>query len=262
MQILTLANQKGGCGKTTTAIHLAAALHAAGERTLIIDLDPQAHATLGLGCFVGRSPSLLEVLRGEVPAQSALRQLRPGISLLPATLSLGEFEEEATVALEPERALGHALRPLASSFDYVVIDCPPRADGVLTANAVRAANQVLLIVETGAFALQGAVRAFEIFSGMLESEGSSTPIQVLATMFDRRTRFARDVLIGMHARFGERMYDTAIRSSVKLREAVASGVPLQWTSPRARASSDFAALASEVRNTMSPSQIASTFLEL
>ena len=253
MQILSLANQKGGCGKTTTAIHLAAALHAAGQRTLLVDLDPQAHATLGLGCHVGPAPSLIEVLRGEVPAEVTLRELRPGLCLLPATLALGEFEEEANVSLEPERALRHALRPLHGTFDFVVIDCPPRADGVLTANAVRAASQVVLVVETGAFALQGAARAHEIFREMLDADGRATPIRVLATMFDHRTRFARDVLVGMHARFGEHMYDTAIRSSVRLREAVASGVPLQWASPRARASTDFAALAAEV---LAPSPLA------
>ena len=259
MQILTLANQKGGCGKTTTAIHLAAALHAAGERTLLIDLDPQAHATLGLGCFVGRAPSLVEVMRGEVPALSVLRELRPGLSLLPATLSLGEFEEEATVSLGSERALAAALVPLGDHFDYVVVDCPPRADGILTANAVRAATTVLLIVETGAFALQGALRAHGLFEEIIEREGKGTPIRVLATMFDARTRFAREVLVGMHSRFGESMYDTAIRSSVKLREAVASGAPLQWRSPRARATTDFAALAREVRHALPTSRTVSTY---
>jgi chromosome partitioning protein len=247
MQVLSLANQKGGCGKTTTAIHLAAALHAAGERTLLVDLDPQAHATLGLGHFVGINPSLIDVLRGEVPARSALVTLRPGLTLLPATLALGEFEEEAIVSLNAERALSKALASLGEDFDYVVIDCPPRADGVLTANAVWAATQIMLVVETGAFALQGAVRAYSIFQSMLEAEARATPIQVLATMFDRRTRFARDVLVGMHARFGESMYDTAVRSSVRLREAVASGEPLQWSAPKERAVSDFTALAAEVR---------------
>ena len=104
MQIHALANQQGGCGKTTTAIHLAAALHSRDQRVLLIDLDPQAHATLGLGCFVGQRPSALEVLLGEVDLAQATRELRPGFDVLPATLGLGEFEEAAVHALRPERA--------------------------------------------------------------------------------------------------------------------------------------------------------------
>jgi len=246
MQIHALANQKGGCGKTTTAIHLAAALNARGQRTLLVDLDPQAHATLGVGCFVGHGPSLVDVLNGEVPAASALRHLHPGLELLPASLRLAEFEEDAVHALAPERALEQALLPLRDQFDVAILDCPPRADGVLTANALRAATHVMLVVETGAFALQGALRARDIFEALLEDSVEQPSMRVLATMFDRRTRFARDVLVAMHARFGDAMYDTAIRSSVRLREAVASGTPSLWTAPESRSALDFFALADEV----------------
>ncbi len=246
MQIYALANQKGGCGKTTTAIHLAAALHARGQRVLLVDLDPQAHATLGVGCYVGHGPSLVEVLNEEVPAASCLRHLRSGLELLPASLRLAEFEEEAVHALAPERALERALKPLHERFDVAILDCPPRADGVLTANALRAATQVMLVVETGAFALQGALRAREIFEALLADSRRTPELRVLATMFDRRTRFARDVLVAMQARFGARMYDTAIRSSVRLREAVASGTPALWTTPDSPSALDFFALADEV----------------
>lgn len=252
MQIHALANQKGGCGKTTTAIHLAAALAARGRRTLLVDLDPQAHATLGLGCFVGHGPSLVDVLAGEVPAASALRQLRPGLELLPATLRLAEFEEDAVHALAPERALARALEPLRGRFDVAILDCPPRADGVLTANALRAATHVMLVVETGAFALQGALRAREIFERLLSDSPHPPELRVLATMFDRRTRFARDVLVAMHARFGPAMYDTAIRSSVRLREAVASGTPALWAAPESRSALDFFALADELSLSSTP----------
>ena len=246
MQIYALANQKGGCGKTTTAIHLAAALHARGQRVLLVDLDPQAHATLGVGCFVGHAPSLVDVLAEELPAARALRHLRAGFELLPASLRLAEFEEEAVHALAPERSLERALVPLAEQFDVAVLDCPPRADGVLTANALRAATHVMLVVETGAFALQGALRAREIFDQLMADAARPPELRVLATMFDRRTRFARDVLVAMQARFGAAMYDTAIRSSVRLREAVASGTPALWSSPRSNSALDFFALADEV----------------
>jgi chromosome partitioning protein len=246
MRIYALANQKGGCGKTTTAIHLAAALHARGRRVLLVDLDPQAHATLGVGCYVGHGSSLIEVLQGELPAANVLRHLRAGLELLPASLALAEFEEEAVQGLAPERALEAALVPLADRFDVAVLDCPPRADGVLTANALRAATHVMLVVETGAFALQGALRAREIFETLLADSAQRPELRVLATMFDRRTRFARDVLIAMQARFGGAMYETAIRSSVLLREAVASGTPALWSAPESRPALDFFALADEV----------------
>jgi len=246
MQIHALANQKGGCGKTTTAIHLAAALHCREQRVLLIDLDPQAHATLGLGCFVGPAPSALEVLVGECGLREASREVRPGFDVLPATLGLGEFEEAAVHALEPEQALHKALERSGVSYDHVLVDCPPRADGVLTANALRAATDVMLVVETGAFALQGALRAAEIFDLLLAEQDHAPRRRVLATMFDRRTRFAREVLVAMQARFGAAMFDTAIRQSVRLREAVASGQPAVFTAPRSFAARDHLALADEV----------------
>jgi len=245
MRTYALANQKGGCGKTTTAIHLAAALAERGERVLLVDLDPQAHATLGLGCHVGHGPAVAEVLAGEVEATVALRRVRDGLHLLPATLALSEFEDQAVHALAPEQTLRRALRPLIGSFDRVVVDCPPRADGVLTANALRAASHLLLVVETGAFALQGALRAREIFDELM-GQGERPAVRVVATMFDRRTRFARDLLVAMQARFGPEMYDTAIRASVRLREAVACGSPVLYTAPDSASTQDFLALADEV----------------
>lgn len=245
MRTYALANQKGGCGKTTTAIHLAAALAQRGERVLLVDLDPQAHATLGLGCHVGHGPSLVQVLAGEVDPETAARPVSQGLDLLPATLELADFEEDSVHALSAERALVRALRPLVGRYDRVVLDCPPRADGVLTANALRAASHLLLVVETGAFALQGALRAREIFDELL-GPGGGPVRRVVATLFDRRTRFSRDLLVAMHARFGPEMYDTAIRTSVRLREAVACGTPVLTSAPTSAPAQDFLALADEV----------------
>ncbi len=250
MRVLALANQKGGCGKTTTAIHLAAALAQLGERVLLVDLDPQAHATLGLGrdASVATGPGTLEVLRGEADLAAASVSVPGGFELCPAQLELGAFEETAERSLGPERALDAALRASGAGWDRVVIDCPPRADGVLCANALRAADLLVLVVETGAFALQGALRASALFAERALELGRRPELRVLATLFDRRTRFAREVLVGMHARFGPLMFDTAIRTSVRLREAAAYGAPVQVLDPRARAAADFASLAHEVRS--------------
>ena len=260
MHVLALANQKGGCGKTTTAIHLAGALATLGERVLLVDLDPQAHATLGLG--VGLAPdeaSVVDVLRGDQRFGAVLREVAGGVWIAPATLGLAEFEDECARRLHPERALERALAALPD-FDRVLIDCPPRADGVLTANAIRAADTVCLVVETGAFALQGALRARALFDELADGLDRAPDLRVIATLFDRRTRFAREVLVGLHARFGDELFDTAIRSSTRLREAAAYGVPIQVLEPRSRAAADFASLAREVRAAEAPLVVSATLV--
>jgi len=246
MRVLSLVNQKGGCGKTTAAIQLGAALAAEGRRVLLVDLDPQAHATMGLGSDPDGSPSLVDVLTGGVAPHSVLVDAPGGLTLLPASPRLAEFEEASERTIRPESALRTALRELAGEFDYALLDCPARADSVLTANALFASSLVLLVVETGAFALQGALRALRLFADMGERQGSSFDLRVLGTLFDRRTRFARELLVALHARFGAEMFDTVIRTSVRLREAAAAGVPVQVLDPRCRATDDFASLASEV----------------
>ena len=245
MQIFSFVNQKGGCGKTTAAVNLSGALAARGRRVLLVDLDPQGHATLGLGCDPGEIPTRLDVLVGTCDIRDAIVSSPGGIDLVPADLSLGEFEERAEHTLRPEQALSHALRGLSEMYDDVLLDCPPRADGVLTVNALRACDTAILVVETGAFALQGAVKALSIFEEIRARDGSRFDMRVLATLFDRRTRFARDLLFALHARFGPVLFESVIRTSVRLREAAACGVPVQVLDKRSRATNDFNALASE-----------------
>lgn len=247
MHILALANQKGGCGKTTAAINLAASLAAHGERVLLVDLDPQGHATLGLGQDPsGPRARLDEVLGGARDAASLLVAVPGAFDLLCGGPSLAEFEARAERAIDATGALERALAPLAPRFDWCVLDCPPRADGVLTLNALRACRTMLLVVETGAFALQGALRAREIFQAALEALGRAPRQRVVATLFDRRTRFAREVLIAMHARFGSDLFDTAIRSHVRLREAAAWGLPVRELDAQCPAADDFDHLAAEL----------------
>lgn len=247
MRALTFVNQKGGCGKTTSAIHLGSALVRRGARVLLVDLDPQAHATLGLGCEAELGASLHDVLARGVPAREVLREASGGLALLPASARLAEFEEQASQALAAERRLRRALAPLAAEFDYALIDCPPRADGVLTANALAATTLAILVVETGAFALQGALRALALIEQTARAQGSRFDVRVLATLFDRRTRFDREVLVALQARFGSLLFETAVRRDVHLREATACGRPLQDIAPRSRAVLDFASLAAEVQ---------------
>ncbi len=247
MHVLAFANEKGGCGKTTAAVHLAGALAQAGERTLLVDLDPQAHATLAVGCAAGDEPTLGDVLcRNESPAR-AVRTAPGGFHLLPATAELSEFEETAARLIRPEQQLRVALETLAGDHDFALLDCPPRVDGVLCANALAACDTVVLVVESGAFALQGALRASAMLEEVAAERESPFDVRVLATMFDRRLRIGRDLLVATQARFGPALFDAVIHTSVRLREAAAFGLPVQVLDAKCRATRDFAALAEEVR---------------
>ncbi len=249
MHTLAFVNQKGGCGKTTTAVHLAGALANKRRRVLLIDLDPQAHATLALSCaVVDGEASIGDVLQHGMPLSRAILEAPGGIALVPATVRLGEFEAVAERLVHPERVLVGALAELESGFDFVLVDCPPRADGVLTANALRAADTAVLVVETGTFALQGALRALEIFEDVAGDTEAGFDLRVLGTLFDRRLRLGRDLLIAMQARFGSKLFDTVIHSSVRLREAAAVGAPIHMLDPGSAAARDFEALATEIED--------------
>jgi len=248
MQTLALVNQKGGCGKTTLAVNLAGALAARGERVCLVDLDPQAHATMALSIAVDPGElSIADVLLREVSLREVLRSAPGGIVLAPACLELAEFEESAGRTLRPERLLHQALGELGEDFDFVLLDCSPRADGVLTANALRAADVALLVVEMGAFALQGAIKALAIFEELGEALESRFELRVVGTLYDRRSDLARELLIATQARFGARLFDTVVHQSGRLREAAARGLPVQVLDPDSRAVRDFDALATELQ---------------
>ncbi len=245
MHVFSLVNQKGGCGKTTAAINWAGALAAKGRRVLLVDMDPQAHATMGLGWASEGAPSLADVLAGDALIDETIVACAGGVWLLPASLRLAEIEENTAREIHPEAILEGALEKMQSAFDDVILDCPPRVDGVLAANALRASDSAILVVETGAFALQGAIAALKVLEEMRSERGYHFEQRVLGTMFDRRTNFARELLVALHAHFARDLFDTVIRNSVRLREAAACGVPVQVLDPACRAARDFDCLAEE-----------------
>ena len=246
MHTLAFVNQKGGCGKTTATVNLAGALAHGGARVLVVDLDPQAHATMALSCAVEGRPGLAEVFLDGASMAAAVQRGPGDVELVPATLRLAEYEDEAGRRVRPERVLSHALSQLEGEYDFALVDCPPRADGVLTANALRACDTAVLVVETGAFALQGALRATQILEALALDTGADFRLRVLGTLYDQDMSLSRELLVATQARFGPLMFDTVIHENVRLREAAAYGVPVQLFDPSGAAALDFEALAEEV----------------
>jgi chromosome partitioning protein len=215
---------------------------------LLVDLDPQAHATMALSIAVEElEPALADVLLHGVPLAAAVRVAPGGIAILPATLALSELEEEAGRSLHPERILREALEEAREDYDFVLIDCPPRADGVLTANALRACDVAVLVVEMGAFAVQGALKALAILREVASDSQALFDLRVVGTLYDPRMLLARELLVGVQARFAGQLFDTVIRHSVRLREAAACGLPVQVLDPHGPAAADFDQLAAEVQ---------------
>ena len=158
MNIIAIANQKGGCGKTTTAINLAASLGEKGLRTLLIDADPQGHASLGIGQRLQEEPGLYEVFALDFPISKAIIQdVCERVDLIPATISLAAIEHVLADMPQRERQLHNHLETLGTTYDYVIIDCPP-ALGLLSINAIRAANRILVPIDMSLFAIDGIER--------------------------------------------------------------------------------------------------------
>jgi chromosome partitioning protein len=252
MRVIAIVNQKGGCGKTTTAVNLAGALAADGHRVLVVDLDPQAHATLALGTDPEQlDQNLYEVLAdrgGESRLAEVCVEVGSRLHVAPSGIVLSALEQRlSTEPVETRTArLASALAALGDdAYDFVLIDCPPNV-GLLTFNALRAAGEVIVPLETSFFAIHGVQKLLETISLLTERIGHELSVRILPTLFDGRTRYARQTLGEIREMFKDLCFDTVIRQNVKLREAASRGKPINEITRAANGTRDYAALAVEV----------------
>lgn len=257
VRVLAISNQKGGVGKTTTAINLGTALAAAGERVLILDLDPQGNASTGVG--VGpeaRKLTMYDVLVGQASVlQAAVTTNVPGLSLVPANSDLVSLESDLMGDAGRPYKLRDALAALAveqvavtggKPFSYVLIDCPPSLS-LLTLNALTAANAVVVPIQCEFFALEGMSQLKETVDQIRGTLNPRLEIQgVVLTMHDQRTAFSREIAANVRAYFGAKVYETVIPRNIRVAEAPSHGQPILIYDHACIGSQAYIQLASEV----------------
>jgi chromosome partitioning protein len=245
-RIVALANQKGGVGKTTTAINLGASLAACERRVLLIDLDPQANATSGIGLPKNEPDSMYAVLIDGAPLRDIIRSTEiPTLHVAPSSVDLVGAEIELGPSEEREFRLKRALEGLDRDFDYILIDSPPSL-GLLTINGLTAADSVLVPMQCEYFAMEGVSQLLNTIERVRESLNPSLEIEGIAlTMYDDRMNLARQVAQEVREHFGEKVYRTLIPRNVRLGEAPSFGKPIILYDIRSRGSEAYVSLAKE-----------------
>jgi chromosome partitioning protein len=248
-RVIAIANQKGGVGKTTTAVNLAASLAATRRRTLLIDLDPQGNATMG--CGIDKSQlqrGTCEVLLGEAPIESALVSLEgAGFAMLPTNQDLTAAEVRLlTMITGRETKLVTALRPVRENYDVILIDCPP-ALNMLTVNALVAADSVLIPMQCEYYALEGLSALLSTVEQIREAVNPTLELEgILRTMFDPRNNLANEVSAQLIMHFGDKVFRTIIPRNIRLAEAPSFGKPVLLHDKESRGALAYLALAGEM----------------
>ncbi|MFZ5823770.1 MAG: ParA family protein [Bacillota bacterium] len=247
-RIIAVANQKGGVGKTTTAVNLSACLAELGMRVLLVDIDPQGNATSGLG--IDRKTvraSVYDVLLDEMsPLEAMIEAKVPGLAVVPATIDLAGAEIELVPRISRENRLKKALHPFRDQFDFILMDCPPSL-GLLTINALTAADSILIPIQCEYYALEGLTQLMDTFKLVREALNPSLEVEgVLLTMFDGRTNLSIQVVEDVKRFFKGKVYRSIITRNVRLSEAPSHGVPISMYDPRSKGAEAYMELAREV----------------
>jgi chromosome partitioning protein len=257
MRTIAVVNQKGGCGKTITSINLSAFLAGAGRRTLLVDMDPQAHSTLGLS--LGQpapSRTMYDVFRGALggPQISLTEIARPvgeNFDLAPSDILLSAIPDTLAGVPGRENILREAFRQLDGRYDYVIVDCPPNV-GLLTFNALKACTEALVPMDPSFFSLDGIGKLFETFQVLELQTGHHISPRVLVTLYSGRSPFVKAVVEEVHQHLEGEHFVTLVRQSVKLAEAASHGVPITQYAPHSVGYQDYHALADEILRQETP----------
>jgi chromosome partitioning protein len=250
MKTIAIANQKGGCGKTTTAINVSAALADTGRRTLLIDLDPQAHASFGLRASnLPTDKSVYYVLTDNPEKKrsfdSCIANVSRNFDIVPSSIQLSTLEQEFKDKEDAVSELYRVLSSYPSTYEYIIIDCPPSL-GFLTFNALRAADQVIVPIDMSAFTLMGVGKLLGMLELIKTKIGHVPGVNALATLFDIRTTYSQSVLQEVKTFFGDQMFKAVIRLNVSLKRAVSEGVSIIDFDKTSNGAKDYTALCHEI----------------
>jgi chromosome partitioning protein len=251
MKTFAIVNQKGGCGKTTTSINLAAGLADVGKKVLLIDMDPQSHTSLGLNIKaneldLGLYDVLLAVGEQDGPLlDDIVMEVGKNLSLVPSNIVLSAFEQKLAGAPGRETRLLQAIRKMEKEYDYLLIDCPPSV-GLLSFNALMAVRDVIIPIEPSFFSLHGLGKQIESIQIFTEKLNHQIEIHTLVTLFDKRTRLSREVLEEVQKHFGKHTFKTVIHNNIRLKEAASYGSPITEFDRNCIGFKDFQALSQEV----------------
>ncbi len=252
MRIISIMNQKGGCGKTTTAINLSASLSYLKSSVLLIDIDPQSHATVGLSSnFENPERSLSDVLLNGADLKACIASIDENFNIVPSDLKMSSCADIISHIIDSSLKLKNALTPLSPDYDFAVIDCPP-STGVLMENAIQACDEVIIPIDCGFFTLHGVTQLMALIKQRSNETGIHPKVRALATMYDRRNKFSKEILMEMRSYFGDGLFDTVINCNIKLREASSYGLSIVQYSKSARGFKDYISLARELMEEEKP----------